>query len=113
MHTCAACVRVCRFWNFFNAMPFGGHSDPTEAQIRWQIFTSLAYGAKGVLYFCYFSPAGHGMFARGGGVIYPRGPMETLDVMFKQGSHYLGECYLLAAPSPCRSLHVHSYSYIK
>jgi hypothetical protein len=82
-----------RFWNFFNAMPFGGHSDPSEAQIRWQIFTSLAYGAKGVLYFCYFSPAGHGTFARGGGVIYPRGPMETLDVMFKRGSHYLGECY--------------------
>ena len=34
-------------------MPFAGHSDPTEAQLAWQIFTSLAYGAKGILYFCY------------------------------------------------------------
>lgn len=23
------------FWNFFNVMPYGDHSDPTEAQIRW------------------------------------------------------------------------------
>jgi hypothetical protein len=40
-------------WNFFNAMPFQAHTDPTESQIRWQIFTSLVYGAKGVMYFCY------------------------------------------------------------
>ena len=71
-------------------MPFGGHSDPTEAQFRWQIFTSLAYGAKGVLYFCYFSPAGPGMFARGGGVVYQQGPMGTLDAMLKPGAHYEG-----------------------
>ena len=37
-------------------MPFAGHSDPTEAQLAWQIFTSLTYGAKGILYFCYCEP---------------------------------------------------------
>ena len=43
------------FWNFFGVESvFGGEPDPTEAQIRWQVFTSLAYGAKGVLYFCYW-----------------------------------------------------------
>jgi len=46
------------FWNFFNTMPFGPHTDPTEAQLRWQIYTSLAYGAKGVMYFCYWTPRG-------------------------------------------------------
>ncbi len=56
------------FWNFFNAMPFGPHSDPTEAQMRWQIYTSLAYGAKGVLYFCYWTPRGP-VFEKGGGLI--------------------------------------------
>jgi len=56
------------FWNFFNAMPFGPFSDPTEAQIRWQIYTSLAYGAKGVLYFCYWTPVGP-VFRRGGALI--------------------------------------------
>ena len=43
------------FWNFFNAMPFGGHVNPTEAQLRWQAFTSVAYGARGVLYFMYWA----------------------------------------------------------
>ena len=56
------------FWNFFNVMPFGPHFDPTEAQIRWQIYTSLAYGAKGVLYFCYWTPGG-GEFPKGGAII--------------------------------------------
>lgn len=58
------------FWNFFNTMPFGPHHDPTEAQIRWQIYTSIAYGAKGVLYFCYwpFEGAG-GEFPKGGAIL--------------------------------------------
>jgi hypothetical protein len=56
------------FWNFFNTMPFGSHYDPTEAQLRWQIFTSLAYGAKGVMYFCYWTPKGK-EFPKGGAII--------------------------------------------
>ncbi|MBX7258755.1 MAG: hypothetical protein K1Y02_20505 [Candidatus Hydrogenedentes bacterium] len=56
------------FWNFFNIMPYGPHTDPTEAQVRWQVFTSLAYGAKGVLYFCYWTPAGD-EFPKGGAII--------------------------------------------
>ncbi|OHB80720.1 MAG: hypothetical protein A2W31_01690 [Planctomycetes bacterium RBG_16_64_10] len=59
-------------WNFFNAMPFQDHTDPTEAQIRWQVFTSLAHGARGVLYFCYQTipswefPKGNALIARDG-----------------------------------------------
>ena len=56
------------FWNFFNTMPFGDQSDPTEAQLRWQVYTSLAYGAKGVMYFCYWTPAG-GEFPKGGAIL--------------------------------------------
>ncbi|MBM3499226.1 MAG: hypothetical protein FJX74_11215 [Armatimonadetes bacterium] len=56
------------FWNFFNTMPYGPHFDPTEADLRWQVFTSLAYGAKGVLYFCYWTPEG-GEFPKGGAII--------------------------------------------
>ena len=59
-------------------MPFGPHSDPTEAQIRWQIYTSIAYGSKGVLYFCYWTPRG-GEFPKGGAIITPEG---------KQTRHY-------------------------
>lgn len=60
------------FWNFFNTMPFGPHDDPTEAQLRWQIYTSIAYGAKGVLYFCYWTPRG-GEFPKGGAIITAEG----------------------------------------
>ena len=63
-----ALERRIPFWNFFNTMPFGSHEDPTESQLRWQIFTSLAYGAKGVLYFCYWTPGG-GEFPKGGAII--------------------------------------------
>ena len=56
------------FWNFFNTMPYGPHTDPTEAQLRWQIFASLAYGARGVMYFCYWTPPGD-EFPKGGAII--------------------------------------------
>ncbi len=60
------------FWNFFNAMPFGAHDDPTESQLRWQIYTSLAYGARGVLYFCYWTPKGR-EFPKGGAIVTAEG----------------------------------------
>jgi hypothetical protein len=60
------------FWNFFNSMPFGPHFDPTESALRWQIYTSIAYGAKGVLYFCYWTPRGD-EFPKGGAIITAEG----------------------------------------
>ena len=60
------------FWNYFNTMPFGSHYDPTEDQLRWQIYTSIAYGAKGVLYFCYWTPLGN-EFPKGGAIITVEG----------------------------------------
>ena len=56
------------FWNYFNTMPFGPHTDPTEAQIRWQVYTSIAYGAKGVIYFNYGTPLTD-EFPKGGGIL--------------------------------------------
>jgi hypothetical protein len=65
------------FWNYFYSMPFNDRLDPTEAQIRWQIFASIAYGAKGVLYFCYWTPgkgaAGAGEFPKGGAIMTAEG----------------------------------------
>lgn len=60
------------FWNYFNSMPFGPHGDPTEAQLKWQVYTSIAYGARGVLYFCYWTPRGH-EFPKGGAIITAEG----------------------------------------
>jgi len=35
------------------------YKDPTEADIRWQAFTALAYGARGIMYYTYTTPAGY------------------------------------------------------
>lgn len=65
------------FWNFFNIMPYGPHTDPTEAQVRWQVHASIAHGAKGVLYFCYWTPGkgagGSGEFPKGGAILTAEG----------------------------------------
>jgi hypothetical protein len=75
------------FWNFLNVMPFSAsHADPTEAMLRWQVFTSLAYGASGYMYFCYWSP---GVFSLGGGIIVPRGSdANTAGFEMVKGPHY-------------------------
>ena len=65
------------YWNYFYSMPFNDRLDPTEAQIRWQIYTSLAHGARGVLYFCYWTPGqgngGTGEFPKGGAILTAEG----------------------------------------
>lgn len=39
------------------AMPHARYRDPTEAELRWQVFHALAFGARGVSYFAYWTPA--------------------------------------------------------
>ena len=39
------------------SLPHGGYRNPTEADLRWQAYTSLAYGAKGIMYFTYWTPS--------------------------------------------------------
>ena len=67
-------------------MPYGtGGSmmDVSEGEMRWQIYTSLALGAKGVLYFCYWSPVHDPTFLRGQAIMTPRavepGKLPTID----------------------------------
>ena len=59
------------FYNFFGAMPFNNRSDLSESRMRWQVYTSLAHGARGVLYFCYWTPIGDS-FVWGGALMVPR-----------------------------------------
>ena len=51
-------------WAFIQSADFGGEGAsiskrrrPNEAEILWQINVSLAYGAKGIQYFTYWTPA--------------------------------------------------------
>jgi hypothetical protein len=74
------------FFNFFNSMPFNGRPDVTEAQLRWQVFSSLAYGAKGLLYFCYWSPTGTS-FAWGNALMTPRA-LPGGSPVYQPGPHF-------------------------
>ncbi|MCY2928356.1 MAG: hypothetical protein NTV86_02465 [Planctomycetota bacterium] len=54
--------RLCRqakipFVQIILSMPHFSYRDPNEADLRWQVYTTLAYGAKGVIYFTYITPA--------------------------------------------------------
>lgn len=43
-------------WVYIQSVKYNRRELPTEAQLRWQANTSLAYGAKGILYFTYWTP---------------------------------------------------------
>lgn len=42
-------------WNIILSIPHFGYRDPTAAEMRWQVYTSLAYGMKGIMYFTYWT----------------------------------------------------------
>lgn len=43
-------------WNIIQAMSYDPSiRQPTDAEMRWQVYTSLAYGIKGIMYFVYWS----------------------------------------------------------
>jgi hypothetical protein len=38
------------------AMPHLGYRNPSEAELSWQVYHALAYGARGISYFAYWTP---------------------------------------------------------
>jgi hypothetical protein len=44
------------FMLIVQVMPHGPYRDPSEAEIAWQVFHALAFGAGGVSYFAYWTP---------------------------------------------------------
>lgn len=43
-------------WTYVQTLGFNGHRTPTAAEILWQVNVSLAYSAKGIQYFTYWTP---------------------------------------------------------
>jgi hypothetical protein len=83
----AAAGAGLRFMNFFNTMVYDNRSDLSEGQLRWQAWTSVAHGAAGVLYFCYWTPAGAD-FAWAGAIMTPRAPAGGGPAVYGPGAHY-------------------------
>jgi hypothetical protein len=47
--------------------------DPSEDELRWQVNTALAYGAKALLYFTYWTPSSDPTFKSSIAIIDPQG----------------------------------------
>lgn len=43
-------------WVFIQMLAYDNHREPTAAELLWQVNISLAYGAKGIQYFTYWTP---------------------------------------------------------
>lgn len=44
------------FWNIVQANAHFNYREPSAADLRFEVYTSLAYGARGITYFTYFAP---------------------------------------------------------
>jgi hypothetical protein len=44
------------FWNIVLSNAHFEYDEPTPAGLRFQVYTTLAYGARGISYFTYFTP---------------------------------------------------------
>jgi hypothetical protein len=44
------------FWNIVLSNAHFHYAEPTDAGLRFQLYTTLAYGARGISYFTYFAP---------------------------------------------------------
>ncbi|MFH1707235.1 MAG: hypothetical protein ABIF71_04895 [Planctomycetota bacterium] len=45
------------FWNIVLSNAHFHYADPSDAGFRFQLYTTLAYGGRGISYFTYFAPA--------------------------------------------------------
>ncbi|MET7278752.1 hypothetical protein ABZS29_11025 [Kribbella sp. NPDC005582] len=43
-------------WIYILSVPHWSYRSPSAAELAWQVNVSLAYGCKGIQYFCYWSP---------------------------------------------------------
>lgn len=101
-------------WPFIQACEYGGTTRVPNAQdIYWQVNVSLAYGAKGIQYFCYFQPgeftsAGYkGSFIDGNGNptdVYYAG--QKINKQIAKMDHILMKstlmCQMAFGNSPCK-----------
>ncbi|BBH23085.1 hypothetical protein Back11_44300 [Paenibacillus baekrokdamisoli] len=62
------------FWSYIQSVGVNGvWRVPSESEMRYQIYSNLAYGAKGYIYFTYWTPASSGGESFNNGIILPNG----------------------------------------
>ncbi|XFA98608.1 beta-galactosidase [Candidatus Izemoplasma sp. B36] len=78
------------FWVFIQSCTFSsGHLRvPNQAEVMWQVSTSLAYGAKGIQYFTYYTPMeGSGSFE--GGMVDSSGNINPMYYIVQEANQHI------------------------
>jgi hypothetical protein len=83
-------------WNFIQSMDFKWNSNtylprrrPNEAELFWQVNVSLAYGAKGLQYFTYWTPNSDSTVTYGEALVTTGGKLTPLYEYAKRVNSYL------------------------
>lgn len=66
------------FWSYIQSVGVtGAWRAPSESEMRYQVYSNLAYGAKGLIYFTYWTPASSGGESFNNGIILPNGTKNS------------------------------------
>ncbi len=82
------------FWDIVQLIPHGPYRPLAPGELRWQVAQLLAYGARGVGYFTYWTPDRDSVFGDGQGIIARDGtrtPWYDFLLGFDRGVRAAGE----------------------
>ncbi len=71
-------------WNIILSLPHLSYRDPSAAEMRWQVYTSLAYGIKGLMWFTYWTMPEWERDFGGTAIVNPQGEPARLYPIVKQ-----------------------------
>lgn len=71
-------------WNIILSLPHLAYRDPSAGEMRWQVYTSLAYGIKGLMWFTYWTMPEWEKEFGGTAIVNPKGEPARLYPIVKQ-----------------------------
>ena len=71
-------------WNIILSLPHLGYRDPSAGEMRWQVYTSLAYGIKGLMWFTYWTMPEWEKEFGGTAIVNAKGEQARLYPIVKQ-----------------------------
>ena len=71
-------------WNIILSLPHLSYRDPSAGEMRWQVYTSLAYGIKGLMWFTYWTMPEWEKDFGGTAIVNPKGEPARLYPIVKQ-----------------------------
>jgi hypothetical protein len=71
-------------WNIILALPHLSYREPSAAEMSWQVYTSLAYGIKGLVWFTYWTLPDWDLESKGAAIVDSKGEPARLFPLVRQ-----------------------------